>query len=154
MAPLERNRDHLKRLGALLLGHSSNHDSLPEEGKSGEVAMNEVENVVQALFETMTVEMRRDFRVLEERVAALEGKDGGSPAEPQKAKKERKERLLNQNQAAAFLGCSREYIRLKRREGDFPEPLRLSARDLRWPVSVLETWARDQELAAADKATT
>lgn len=117
--------------------------------------MNEVENVVQALFETMTVEMRRDYRMLERRVAALEGKEKeeSGPAESRKVESGGAERLLNQNQAAAFLGCSREYIRLKRREGDFPEPLKLSARDLRWPVSVLEEWAQDQELTSAGKST-
>lgn len=47
---------------------------------------------------------------------------------------------LNQRQAAEFLGCSKSYIRNQRRMGDFPEPIKLGANNLRWGRATLSRW--------------
>lgn len=116
--------------------------------------MSEVEYVVKALFDVMTVDIRREVRELRQEVATLKVQDDQPVEVCQESEAERSERFLNQTQAAKFLGCSREFIRLKRREGSFPVPVRLSSRDLRWPQSELEKWARDQMPEATDKETT
>ena len=50
------------------------------------------------------------------------------------------DRYLNQRQAAKLLGCSTGYLRKLCSEGRFPEPTRLSPRDLRWSRKELLEW--------------
>lgn len=118
--------------------------------------MSEVEYVVEALFDVMTVDIRREMRELRQEVATLKAqKEQAAEVRQEEVRVSAKqERMLNQTQAAKFLGCSREFIRRKRREGSFPEPIRISTRGLRWPQSELERWARAQDPEAADKETT
>lgn len=70
----------------------------------------------------------------------------GSPERPP----ETKERYLNQRQAAEYLGCSVSFIRKQRRAGTFPEPTRLSPRDLRWARSELQAWAAAREPSCSE----
>ena len=59
------------------------------------------------------------------------------------------ERFLNQKQAAEFLGYSASYIRRLWREGKFPEPTRMSAKDLRWSQVTLTRWAASRKIGKA-----
>ena len=106
--------------------------------------MSEVEYAARALFDVMTVDLRKEVRELRRKLADLEGRGLRDVVIPDNQDDEKGERYLNQSEAAAFLGCSREFIRQRRREGTFPKPVRLSARDLRWPISALEKWLREQ----------
>jgi excisionase family DNA binding protein len=47
--------------------------------------------------------------------------------------------LLNLNQVAVRMGCSRRHVRRLSERGDMPQPVRLGAL-LRWPRESLERW--------------
>lgn len=116
--------------------------------------MSEVEYMLKALFDVMTIDIRREMRELRQEVETLRLQGDQAIEVSEEKDNGQQERYLNQTQAAELLGCSREFIRLKRRDGSFPDPVRLSSRGLRWPQSELERWARDQAPEAADKETT
>jgi predicted DNA-binding transcriptional regulator AlpA len=87
--------------------------------------------------------LRREVEALKEQVADVPKATAPKPD---------KERFLNQREAAEFLGCSTGFIRKQALAGEFPEPVKLSSRDLRWARSDLIQWAvaRRSNEGAAD----
>lgn len=52
--------------------------------------------------------------------------------------------LLTADEVAALCGCSARCITRWRKRGDFPPPLRLGPRMLRWRRDVVESWLRQR----------
>ena len=50
------------------------------------------------------------------------------------------DRLLTRKEVEDRVGLRRSAIYAKMRDGDFPEPLQLGGRTVRWPQSEIETW--------------
>jgi predicted DNA-binding transcriptional regulator AlpA len=48
--------------------------------------------------------------------------------------------LLSLEQIASRIGCSVRAIQQYRQRGDFPDPLRVGPRMVRWPASAIEAW--------------
>jgi predicted DNA-binding transcriptional regulator AlpA len=48
--------------------------------------------------------------------------------------------LLSLEQIAARIGCSVRSIQVYRQRGEFPKPLRVGPRMVRWPLNVIDEW--------------
>ena len=58
------------------------------------------------------------------------------------------EKMLTQSEIRQWLGLSESGLHKMRRRGDFPEPVRIGARAIRWPQSEVEKWLRERPRAS------
>ena len=101
----------------------------------------DLEHAARAFFNLLSADIRAELQRLRDEVRSLRDLRVEVVTRPDPPKADQ---YLNQREAAEYLGCSQEFLRLKRREGDFPEPVKLSARDLRWSRAALEEWIQRQ----------
>lgn len=85
--------------------------------------------------------LRRDVEALKEKFESVVTATESEPEE---------DRFLNQRDAAEFLGCSTTYLRKQLQLGEFPNPIKLSDRDLRWSRLALKQWAVGRRSEAID----
>ncbi|MDE0033302.1 MAG: AlpA family transcriptional regulator [Deltaproteobacteria bacterium] len=61
-------------------------------------------------------------------------------------------RLLTRQQIESITGLTRSTIYRLMRMGDFPEPIRIGQRAVRWPESEIEAWLSNRPRATGDSA--
>jgi len=62
------------------------------------------------------------------------------------------DRLLRRSQVEARTGLSRSSLYRKMRDGSFPEPLKISARAVRWPESEVAAWLASRPRATGESS--
>ncbi len=60
-------------------------------------------------------------------------------------------RLLTRQQIEEITGLTRSTIYRLMRSGQFPEPIRIGPRAVRWPQSEIEAWIADRPRATGDR---
>lgn len=60
-------------------------------------------------------------------------------------------RLLTRQQIEEITGLTRSTIYRLMRSGQFPEPIRIGPRAVRWPQSEIESWIADRPRATGDR---
>lgn len=100
----------------------------------------DLEAAIDVLGAFITSGIRDEVEALRQEVGALRQQVESSEGTAVKDE----ESYLNQKEAAKFLGCSTSHIRKQRQLGHFPDPVKLSARDLRWAKSKLSQWAEQR----------
>ena len=60
-------------------------------------------------------------------------------------------RLLTRQQIEEITGLTRSTIYRLMRSGQFPEPIRIGPRAIRWPQSEIESWIADRPRATGDR---
>ena len=62
------------------------------------------------------------------------------------------DRMLNRREVEQRCGISASTIYAQMQAGDFPRPLRVGARAVRWPQSTIEAWLASRPRADGDRA--
>ena len=106
--------------------------------------MSGFERAVEYFAESLQRDTERKVEALRAELAELRAVLNSAP----RGRSEPAAAYLNQREAAEFLGCSSETIRRRRLDGDFPEPVRLGSRNLRWSRADLERWAEENSTGA------
>ena len=60
------------------------------------------------------------------------------------------DRLLRRNEVEARCGIARTTVYRLMRAGQFPEPIRVGQRAVRWPESEIEKWLAERPRATGD----
>ena len=60
-------------------------------------------------------------------------------------------KLLTRQQIEEITGLTRSTIYRLMRSGQFPEPIRIGPRAVRWPQSEIESWIADRPRATGDR---
>ena len=60
-------------------------------------------------------------------------------------------KLLTRQQIEEITGLTRSTIYRLMRSGQFPEPIRIGPRAIRWPQSEIESWIADRPRATGDR---
>ena len=62
------------------------------------------------------------------------------------------DRLLRREEVESRCGIARTTIYRLMRSGEFPEPIKVGPRAVRWPASEIEAWLADRPRATGDAA--
>ena len=126
------------------MGHSPRREQLAQQERRGKGTMRDLEDAAVFFATAIGSKLEEEFGKIRNEIERL--REETFRERPSAAPEDR---YLNQSQAAKLLGCSTGFIRKQRKAGNFPEPTRLGARDLRWSQTALLAWAESQRPAAA-----